>query len=257
MSLKATNTQNNGKHNSFKTPFGKSKKSLKESLVFIDEIYDLVHKFSEVKEFINQNSRNGNHSIFSWTLPSRGLSFPSFTKVQYPNIAFPLRKAPFTGNVIAYRGYVCKTCLMKYINPIYGFQETGKIAETEHSCHNGAFLGRDIRAGGIIPDFIRDLYQKLVQELRDMVNLWTKNKPLLFSEFVPLRADCVNLKIPKDAENGWVSRTIRYGQTTLSDIELIDFLFSSGNQTYNCFKTQSEQDGSISGPFFMYISKSP
>ena len=112
-------------------------------------------------------------------------------------------------------------------------------------------------AGGIIPDFIRDLYQKLVQELRDMVNLWTKNKPFLISEFVPLHTSCVNLKIPKDAENNWVSRTIRSGQTTLSDIELIDFLFSSGNQTYNCFKTYSEQDGSIGGPFFMYILKSP
>ena len=112
-SYKLHQYQNNGIHNAFKTPLGKTKKSLKESLVFVDEIYDIVHKFSEVKEFINQNSRNRNHSIFSWTLPSRGLSFPSFTKVQYPPIAFPLMKAPSIGNVIAYRGYVCKTCLTK------------------------------------------------------------------------------------------------------------------------------------------------
>ena len=33
--------QNNGIHNAFKTPLGKTKKSLKESLVFVDEIYDI------------------------------------------------------------------------------------------------------------------------------------------------------------------------------------------------------------------------
>lgn len=247
--------QNNGKLNTFKPPFRKSKKSLKESLGFVDEIYDLIHKFSEVKEFINHNSPSKNQFVFPLTLPSRGLSFPSLTQLQYSPIALPPIHSPSMCNVIAYRGYVCSTCFMKYINPVYGLENTGKIVEEEHRCHDGTFLGRANLLGAIIPDFIKDLYQRLAQELRDIVNLWTENRPFLISEFVPVQPNCINLKIPNDSENNWISRAIRQGRTSLNDIELVDFLCSSCNQTYNCFNTYSEQDGSTCGSVFMYISK--
>ena len=208
-----------------------------------------------MKAFIHHNSPSRNQSVFPLSLPSRGRSFPSLTQLQYPPIALPLIHAPSMGNVIAYRGYVCGTCLLKYINPGYGLENIGKVIEAEHRCHDGVFLGRAHLLGGIIPDFIKDLYQRLAQELRDIVNLWTETKPFLISEFVPVQANCIDLKIPNDSKNNWISRATRHGHTTLNDTELVDFLCSSGNQTYNCFKTYSEEDGSTPGSFFMYISK--
>jgi hypothetical protein len=242
----------------FQRPFARPKRSLTESVGPINEIYDLVHKFAKVKEFMSQNSGSRNQSLFSWTLlphPQTGLPFPSFAQDQFPGFSFHPNKDPFKDCIIGYRGHVCESCLTKYVMPVYRFEETGKIVRVEHRCDSKVLPRMDMLPGGLIPGFINDLFQMLLQDLKNVVNQWTKHRPCLVSELLPVQRNSINLKISKNNRNDWARRAIRDGQTTLSDPELIDFLCLSGNQTYNCFNAYFEEEGYTQGPFRMSISK--
>jgi len=61
----------------------------------------------------------------------------------------------------------------------------------------------------------------------------------------------------KNRNNDWARRTIREGRTILCDTELVDFLHSAGNKTYNCFNVHYEQEGYSQGPYMMIISMPP
>jgi hypothetical protein len=138
--------------------------------------------------------------------------------------------------------------------PIYGFQETGKIVEVEHRCYNRVYVGNEILAAGRLPDFLIDLYEEVLEDLRNVVNRWTQNSPYLVSELLPGLSTHTNLTI-SNKKNNWATRTLMEGRTILRYTELEDFLRSSGNQTFNCFNVHYEQEGYSLGPCMMCISR--
>jgi hypothetical protein len=74
---------------------------------------------------------------------------------------------------------------MKFMFPIYGFQETEKIVEKEHRCHDRVYVDNEILAVGRLPDFLINLYEEVLEDLRNVVNQWTQNRPYLVSVLLP------------------------------------------------------------------------
>lgn len=242
---KVHKNQNPHKVHLYGKSFGNS--SLKNSFDFIDEAYELVQKFTTVKEFINRNSRL-NQPLLSLSLPVGATSFPSYIQSDYPTASFPSNDTSIMENIVAFRGYVCMNCVTKYIIPVFWFQETGKLVETRHQCQNKADFNSDLHN-------IIDLYSGLMKELRDAVNYWSHYKPILVSEPIPKLQNDSCLSISDYTSDSWLSRVIDNGETSLNDKELIEFLCCCGNQTYNCFNVYSKQQRNL-GVFLMLMRKS-
>jgi hypothetical protein len=234
----------------------KSQDSHTDSVDFMDKTLTTVRKFSEIKELLNRLSPNRNQFSSFGGLLMKPLSSSPLPRVPFPCMSFPLMEDPLIESVIGYRGGVCKICLMKYMVPIYGFQETGKIVEVEHRCYNRVYVGNEILAAGRLPDFVIDLYEEVLEDLRNVVNRWTQNRPYLVSELLPGLSTHTNLTI-SNKKNNWARRTLMEGRTILRYAELEDFLRSSGNQTFNCFNVHYEQEGYSLGPYMMCISRTP
>lgn len=245
-----TNKYSQGQNGNFpRTQFKNSVHSggPKNSFDFIDEFYEFVHKFSTVKNFINQNSRV-TQSVLPWGLPIRGASFPFFPKTEYPAISFPLKETPLKDNIVAFRGYVCKNCLAKYVTPVFWFNDTRKLVEGHHWCQNKLYLDMNLLEN------IQDPCWRVFQELRNVVKDWTSNKPILVSELIPIKKIGSYLNISDSNGSNWPSRAIYEGKTNLNENELSQFLLCSGIQTYNCFRITGIPD-CYDGYYFFNISK--
>jgi hypothetical protein len=222
---------------------------LKNSFDFVDDFYESVRKFTVVKDFFSQKS-SVNQLSFPWGLVAQGWSFPICHQGGYPHIPLPQGETNIINNIVAFRGYVCKICLKTYINPIFWFDETRKLVEAVHQCQNKPSLN------GNLLELIKDLYLKLLLELKDAVNFWTVNNPVLVSEPAPIAQNDSYLSISYSTNSSWLSRSINDGETALNDTDLLDFLLTSGNQTYNCFRLIRESPESDHRYYLLRIIKS-
>jgi hypothetical protein len=233
--------------------------SLRDSIDFVDEAHELIQKYTTVKNFLRQTPQNSiQSSQFSWTVPSRGLSVPPVRGTRFPRMSFALENDPLIKNVIAYKGYVCKYCVMKYINPVYWLEENRQMIEPDHSC-NKKLQSTDLLESVDISYFVGQIYQSLREDLKKLINQWTKGTPCLVSHLLEgpqtlsRQSNCMNLTISARNRNQWANRTLNYGRTFLKDFELFDFLRVSANQSYNCFNVCFEETGYAQGPFLMRI----
>ena len=93
--------------------------------------------------------------------------------------------------------------------------------------------------------------KRVLEDLRNVVNRWTQNRPYLVSELLPGLSTHTILTISN--KNNWARRTLMEGRTILKYTELEDFLRSSGNQTFNCFNVHYEQEGYSLRPCMRFI----
>lgn len=224
--------------------------SLKRSFDFVDEFYELALKFSTIKNFINQNSKTS-LPLLPWSLPV-GSPFASiYPKTDYINpSSFRRGQTSLIDNIAAFRGYICKVCLADYINPVFWFYGTRKLVEADHLCQEKVSLDRNFL------DYIAERYWKLLLKLRNAVEFWTNNKPILISEPVPRPQNGAYLNISDSTSSCWLSRAVYEVETPLDDKELLQFLLCSGMQTYNCFSINGEGSDSYEGYYLLNISKS-
>jgi hypothetical protein len=221
---------------------------------FIDKFLVQIHKISEIKNLVNQSSpgitQYGPKCLISYTELS-GLNRLRF----FLGRSFHLTDDPLMDNVVAYQGYICRGCLMICIIPTYGFKETGKIVEAQHDCDR-RFVTNNVQYPKTnilnISNNINNLNQKLLKELKNIINKWTDNEPCLAAISCSGLKELTELPSLNGELHSWARSTILVGQSILSDSELLDFLIVSGNKTCGFFNLKT---GEKNDSYFMWISR--
>ena len=128
---------------------------------------------------------------------------------------------------------------------IYHFNKNGKQIEAEHFCVRERFLkmqGLDVNEK---QNIINDLHMTLSEEIKKAVKVWTNNEniyliscrlpsiPENYTGFIILLPS----KIDKDH---WARRAIKENQILLNDNELLDFIRSANNKTFEYFCKYSD-----------------
>jgi hypothetical protein len=196
--------------------------------------------------------------------------------------------------IFGYRFQICKDCLL--IDPLAvcysGDAKTARI-EYKHGCNPRLVAsnqeGIDKRSS------VKAMYEKLTESVINFVNRWTKGKKGLIAIELPKNnnntdvnsepEEIIKIKNPKsrqqritfqyskerhiditltnENQNHWAMRAIKYGQTTLADCELTDFVRRIKDRTFAVVKihmplstsssSEEEQQESIIRFYFIAI----
>lgn len=203
--------------------------------------------------YANQTNLANRRQSFYWPTSTSSFSIPTVKSVLPPLMSFSLTDNPLMDRTIAYRGFVCKHCLRICIMPVWGFRETEKILEPTHDC--GELSSSVTYSKNAFTD-INIVNQKLLEDLKSVVNKWTNNKPCLVANLRSKRKDLTDLTMTRQDTWNWAIRTVNEGQTILSDAELLDFLKLSGYRTYSHFGFNYQKDAQENS-YLMHIRRSP
>lgn len=212
-----------------------------------------MQKILEIKNLVNQSSLGSTQYSPNCLISNTELSDLSRLAF-FLGRSFHLTDDPLMDHVVAYQGYICRGCLMVCIIPIYGFKETGKLVEAHHDCdHRFVTTNIPCPKTNILNNSnnINNLNQKLLKELKIIVSKWTENEPCLTAIPCSGLRELTELPSLNEELHSWARRTILVGQSILSDSELLDFLKTSGNNTYGFFNLKT---GEKNDSYFMWIS---
>ena len=140
--------------------------------------------------------------------------------------------------VVGYLGYVCKNCLV--IEPLPMYLSRLGLVQTPHECTPQIL--QDVHDILDKEKKVSELYAKLPEVMKKVVNSWTNNQNYLFA--VEVRKEEISnhnvvdldIIITTTDKNSWAARAIKYKQTMLTDEELSDFLRRSNYNTLSYFK---------------------
>jgi hypothetical protein len=169
---------------------------------------------------------------------------------------------PLKDRITGYTGFVCETCLANIPLAIYHFTENGKQIDAGHFCVPERFL----KMQGLVvkekQNIINDLHRTLSEEIKKAVKVWTNNENIyLISRRlarIPENYTGFTTLLPSniDKDHHWARRVIKENQILLNDSELVEFIRSAKNKTFEFFYIQVNQDEQPQ-PYFMFISKDP
>ena len=225
----------------------------------IKEILEIRNLFCQIQYASSQQQQTiiGSIPVGHFSLPSSidNLASP-------PPMTFTQETDPLKDRIIGYRGFVCETCLANVPLTIYHFKENGKQIEAGHFCVPERFL----KMQGLVvkekQNIINDLHRTLSEEIKKAVKVWTNNEniflisrrlrriPENYTGFTTLLPSNIN------KDHHWARRAIKENQILLNDNELLDYIRSANNKTFEYFYIQVNQDEQPQ-PYFMYIRKDP
>lgn len=213
-----------------------------------DSFDKFLGKWCEVSQMVNF-FKQSSPSNTQW--PISNIEISALNRLgSFFDRSFSLADDPLMDDIVAYKGYVCMGCLTTCIIPTYGFKETGKIVEAQHDCDwrfiNNTVPYSDTNIINISND-IGYLNQKLLNQLKIIVNKWTNNEARVTAIPCP-GLEITDLPSLNEESHSWAKRTLPTGESILSDLELLDFLRTSGNKTYGLFNLKSEDKN---GSYFM------
>jgi hypothetical protein len=185
-------------------------------------------------------------------------SIPPTDSVQ--PIVFTPQTDPLKDRIIGYSGYVCETCLANMPLATYYFKENDKEVGVTHFC----VPERIAKMQGLTEDqrnsTINDLHRTLPEKIKKAVKEWTNNNNIyLISRRLPRIPEnytCFTTLPSNIDKDHWAQRAIKENQILLNDNELLDYIHSANNKTFQYFYIQVNQDEQPQ-PYFMFISKDP
>jgi hypothetical protein len=230
----------------------------------IKEILEIKNLFSQIQYASSQQQQQ---QPIIGSIPVGGFSLTSsIDNLASPPPSPPMIFTPETDllkdRIIGYTGFVCETCLANIPLAIYNFNENGKQVEPRHFCVPERFLkmqGLDMKEK---QNIINDLHSTLSEEIKKAVKVWTNNENIYL---ISRRLPCIpenytgfTTLLPSniDKDHHWARRAIKENQILLNDNELLDYIRSANNKTFEYFYIQVNQDEQ-SQPYFMFISKDP
>ncbi|MBD0361168.1 MAG: hypothetical protein ICV56_10705 [Nitrososphaeraceae archaeon] len=223
----------------------------------IKEILEIRNLFSQIQYASSQQQQP-----IIGSMPVGGFSLPSsIDDLTSPSPSPPMTCTPETDplkdRIIGYTGFVCETCLANVPLAIYHFTENGKHIDAGHFCVPERFLKMQGLVVNGKQNIINDLHKTLSEEIKKAVKVWANNENIyLISRRLPRIPEnytgfttLLPSKIDKDH---WVRRAIKENQILLNDNELLDFIRSANNKTFEYFYIQINQDEQPQ-PYFMFI----
>jgi hypothetical protein len=222
----------------------------------IKEILEIRNLFSQIRYAASQQQP---------IIPSiclGGFSLPSSTdELDSPFMTFTPKRDPLKDRIIGYTGYLCETCFANVPLAIYHFIEYDKVVDAIHICHPKRLAKMQWLTENEKWNNINDLHRTLSEEIAKEVKEWTNNNTYLISRklhSIPENYNDFKTLLPAKVndEDHWVRRVIKENQILLNDNELLDYIRSANNKTYEYFYIQVNQDKQPQ-PYFMFISKDP
>ncbi|HZD83918.1 MAG TPA: hypothetical protein VE076_13695 [Nitrososphaeraceae archaeon] len=195
--------------------------------------------------------------------------------------------------IFGYRFQICKDCLLT--DPVaVCYSGDGKSARIEYKHGCNPILVASNHEGIDKESSVKTMYEKLPESVINFVNTWTKGKKGLIAIELPKNnnhtddniepEEIIKIKNPKsrqqlitfqysreqhiditltnENQNHWAMRAIKYGQTTLTDCELTDFVRRIKDRTFAVVKvhmplstssSEEQQQESIIRFYFMAI----
>lgn len=159
--------------------------------------------------------------------------------------------------VVGYKGYVCKECLIAHPLAIYRHEYLPAIKPipTGHTCDNQRMLEIQ-QLNDNKEAVIADLYtNELPKLMLGVVRKWTKGQTRLTAIEASSPFDgCHEFTISHEKQ--WAIRAVRDGFTVLTDEELADFMNTVRDSTYAYLKILDDEMNKNSGKlYFMNISR--
>jgi hypothetical protein len=231
----------------------------------IKEILETKDLFSQIQYDSSQQQQPiiGGIPVGGFSLPSSIDDLTSSSpSSSCPSMTFTPETDPLKDRIIGYTGFVCETCLANVPLAIYHFKENGKQIEAGHFCVPERFLKMQGLMAKEKQNIINDLHKTLSEEIKKAVKVWTNNKNIYL---ISRRLPCIpenytgfTTLLPSniDKDHHWARRAIKENQILLNDNELLDYIRSANNKTFEYFYIQVNQDEQ-SQPYFMFISKDP
>ena len=144
---------------------------------------------------------------------------------------------PLWPEVVGYLGYVCKNCLV--IEPLPMYLSRLGLVQIPHECTPQIL--QDVHDILDKEKKVSELYAKLPEVMKKVVNSWTNNQNYLFA--VEVRKEEISNHNVVDLDiititdkNSWAARAIKYKHTRLTEEELLDFLRRCNYNTFSYFK---------------------
>jgi hypothetical protein len=189
---------------------------------------------------------------------SQPSSIPPTDSVQ--PVVFTPQTDPLKDRIIGYSGYVCETCLANMPLAIYYFKENDKEVGVTHFC----VPERIAKMQGVTEDqrnnTINYLHRTLPEKIKKAVKEWANNNNIyLISRRLPRIPENYTgfTTLPSNIDKDhWARRAIKENQILLNDNELLEYIRSANNKTFQFFYIQVNQDEQAQ-PYFMFISKDP
>src|SRR5215212_5814624 len=260
----------------FSTAYHKKEEDTYNKRDLLEEIIQLwrpkvkqIKEILEIRNLVSQiqyaSSQQQQQPVIG-TMPVGGFSLPSsideLASPPPPPMTFTPETDPLKDRIIGYTGFVCETCLANVPLAIYHFKENGKQVEAAHFC----VPQRIQKMQGLVvkekQNIIDDLHRTLSEEIKKAVKVWTNNENIyLISRRLPRIPEnntgfATLLPSNIDKDHHWARRVIKENQILLNDNELLDYIRSANNKTFEYFYIQVNQDKQPE-PYFMFISKDP
>jgi hypothetical protein len=204
----------------------------------IKEILEIKNLFSQIQYASSQQQPIiGGIPVGGFSLPS---SIDDLTSSPPPSppMTFTPETDPLKDRIIGYTGFVCESCLANIPLAIYHLKENGKQVKVGHFC----IPERVLKMQGLVvvekQNTINDLNRTLSEEIKKAVKVWTNNENIyLISRRLPRIPEnytgfttLLPSKIDKD--HHWARRAIKENQILLNDNELLDYIRSANNKTF-------------------------
>ncbi len=143
---------------------------------------------------------------------------------------------------------------------IYYFKENDKEVGVTHFCVRERIAKMQGLAENQRNNTINDLHRTLPETIKKAVKEWTNNNNIyLISRRLPRIPENYTgfTTLPSNIDKDhWAQRAIKENQILLNDNELLDYIRSANNKTFQYFYIQVNQ-GEQPQPYFMFISKDP
>jgi tetratricopeptide (TPR) repeat protein len=262
----------------FSTAYHKKEEDTYKKRDLLEEIIQLwrpkvkqIKEILEIRNLVSQiqyaSSQQQQQQPVIGSIPVGGFSLPSSidelaSPPPPPPMTFTPETDPLKDRIIGYTGFVCETCLANVPLAIYHFKENGKQVSAGHFCVPDRFL----KMQGVVvkekQNIINDLHRTLSEEIKKAVKVWTNNENIyLISRRLPRIPEnntgfATLLPSNIDKDHHWARRLIKENQILLNDNELLDYIRSANNKTFEYFYIQVNQDKQPE-PYFMFISKDP
>jgi len=206
----------------------------------LDEVHETLRKMVEDRKKIIE-IQGFKRQLFPYLQQPTILDSISIGIVSPPSFTDFLRSLPtnphevidaLKDNIIALKGFVCRSCLGSMVVPKYQSAEINKI-DPKHVCDAKRIAKIQQLDDNERQNIVDDLHSKLREEMKNAVKLWTGNTTYLISlgllETEENSIDMITLR-PEDPHH-WINRAMTDGQTVLDDNELVEYLRAGSNTT--------------------------
>ncbi len=199
----------------------------------VDQSLHILHKLAEFKrltEYIASTPirRSVNHFA--------GHSFKSYND---HNTA--LRTNYGDLEIVGYRGFLCRSCLIAHPLPLYRDNSNNQVTihQTKHHCN---------------PERLLEIQRSRVDKKNYLADLYKNHLPILMLRTIedwisgPYLLEAVEASSPNNAckfiyvssQKEWARRVIHDKKTTLTFDELVDFISITKYKTYSYFKMKTD-----------------